>query len=178
MFASIKSYLITNKRATLFVFCMLFLGGIFSFFSTPKSYDLHFFSPVSEITIPCHGYTKQEIQERIILPLQDAFLQRQGIEDVRGRVQEEKALLRVSFAPTEDAETIQATLYTDILALQGREKVGQPIREKIHTDSFPVYSLALSRSGRAHTSGNAFLSLEQRAAFLLDQLKTVPGVSE
>lgn len=73
-------HIIINKKITLFIAAMIYIGGIFSYMTSIKQESPDFDVPVAVITLSYVGASAEEVEREVVKPLENAFKQIEHIE--------------------------------------------------------------------------------------------------
>ena len=151
-----------------------FLGiGIYSAWLTPKEEDPQIEVPMADVFVGYPGATPQEVESRIIEPLERLMANIEGVEYVYSTAMQGQALVSVRYYVGEDVQTSLVKLYEEILKRMEEKPPGatMPLIKTRDVDDVPILSLTL------HSDAYDDYQLRRIGAELTAELKKIDGVA-
>ncbi len=151
-----------------------FLGiGIYSAWLTPKEEDPQIEVPMADVMVGYPGATPEEVESRIIEPLERLLANIEGVEYVYSTAMQGQALVSVRYFVGEDVQRSLVKLYEEILKRMERKPEGatMPLIKTRDVDDVPILSLTL------HSDAYDDYQLRRIGAELTSELKKIDGVA-
>jgi multidrug efflux pump subunit AcrB len=139
-------YFVYNGKLTSLLLITLFVGGLFSFFQTPKKYNPTIVAPAFQITIDYPGSTRSEILEQITKPLERVLTDIPGVEDVFSvSLKGGRVIVTVNFFVGEDLDASKVALNDRLQSDGDLAPLGLPTPnvKTLDPEDIPVLVLAV-----------------------------------
>lgn len=182
MFAKFAGFWIKNQKLTVVIVSAILLMWVFWRIVIPKQYNPKIEAPAFNIMVPAPWYSPQEVSELVVKPLENKIAEIDGVDDIFGYAENNRASVMVSFKVGEDKEKSTIKIYNKLFSNLRLKPygVGDPIISNIDPEELPVYSFALSRVD-AHEKSNeenntTNIALRKTALDLIEELKHVKNV--
>jgi multidrug efflux pump subunit AcrB len=141
---SIAHYFLKNKLTLLIIISSLLLG-LFAVLMTPREEEPQIVVPMVDIIVPYPGATPQEVEQRIVTPLEKLFWEIPKVEYVYSTSSSNVGMVIVRFLVNADETNSMVKIYDKINA--NKDKLPQGAMEpiiKLHSiDDVPVLALTL-----------------------------------
>ena len=169
---SIAGAFLQSKLSILLMVAFL-LVGIFSTMLIPREEEPQIEVPVADIFIGMPGATPQEMDSRVVAPLEKIISNIKGVEYVYSNAMHDQAMLTVQFYVGDNLENSLVLLYNELM--KGMDKMPEgatmPLIKTRSIDDVPALSLTL------WSENYSDYSLKQQAEVLRSELKKIPDVS-
>jgi multidrug efflux pump subunit AcrB len=157
----------------------LFLGaalviGLYSTLTMPSEEEPQIIVPVADIYLPLPGYTPDEVENRLLIPLENTLSGIEGVEYVYSHAEPGLGLVTVRYEVGRDMEASLVQLYSTLLKNADRMPPGfsMPLVKTVGIDDVPFFTVALSGAD-LDTEALRALADEVRV-----QLESVPNVRD
>ena len=165
-----------NSKLTplLTVFSMVL--GIGAVMTTPREEEPQIRVPMIDVAVGLPGATPQEVERRLVEPLERAIWEIPGLEYVYSVAQSDGALVTARYEVGTEPEIALTRLYGKLMANMDKMPPGAtPPFVTLHgINEVPILTLTLSGGSDA---GDGYL-LRQQAVELAAELKRIPDVAE
>ena len=104
-----------NSKLTILLMIMFMVIGVYSSFLIPREEEPQIDVPIADIFVSYPGASPQEVESRVIKPLEKIVSNIKGIEYVYSTSMNEQAMLIVQFYVGEDIERSFVKLYNEIM---------------------------------------------------------------
>ncbi len=169
----IAAFFIDSKLTPLLVVAALLLG-LLAVWATPREEEPQIVVPMIDIAIPYTSASAQEVESRVVKPLEKRMAEVEGVEYVYSIAQPGRALVTVRFYVGTRVEDALVRLHAKIMASRNLlvPGVGEPIISPRSIDDVPIVSLTLwsERLGDAE--------LRRVAAVLENEIKQIQQVGD
>lgn len=164
---------IDSKLTPLLIAASLLLG-LYAVLTTPREEEPQIVVPMVDIFLPLPGSTPQEVEERVVKPLEAKMWEIKGVEYVYSMSSPGMGVVTVRFLVGEDLEDSLVKLYNKVMSNRAMlpPGAGEPLVTPRSIDDVPIVTLTLW-SGRYDGS-----SLRRVARELCDELKKSDNVAE
>jgi len=141
---SIAKAFLTSKLTPLIVIAALLLG-VFAIYVTPREEEPQIIVPMVDVFVQFPGATAEEVDERVIKPMEKLLWEIKGVEYIYSIAQPGMALTIVRFYVGENTEDSLVKLYNKLLSNYDRIPQGasQPLVRPKSIDDVPILSLSL-----------------------------------
>ena len=168
----VAHYFLKNKLTLLFVIASLLLG-VFAVLMTPREEEPQIKVPMVDIIVPMPGASPQEVEQRVVAPLEKWLWEIPRVEYVYSTSGPNMGMIIVRFLVNTDEDTALVKIYDKIAGHRMEMPPGamEPIIKLHAIDDVPVLALTLWGKGYdAYTLSRLGQELEM-------QLRAVPDVS-
>ena len=151
-----------------------FLGiGIYSVWMTPKEEDPQIEVPMVDIFVEQPGATPEEVESRIVEPLERLLGNIEGVEYIYANAMQGQAAVSVRYYVGEDIPRSLVKLYEQILKRMEQMPPGasMPLLKTRSVDDVPILSLTL------HSDAYTDYELRQMGTELASELQRTDGVA-
>src|SRR6266498_2170810 len=164
---------IDSKLTPLIVGASLLLG-LYAIMMTPREEEPQIVVPMVDIYLPMPGSTPQEVEERVVKPLESKMWEIKGVEYVYSASRPGLGIVTVRFLVGEDMEKSLVKLYNKVMSNRGILPPGamEPLVVPKSIDDVPILALTLW-SDRYDS-----YTLRRVARELCDELKKSDNVAE
>ncbi|MFD0762627.1 efflux RND transporter permease subunit [Lutibacter aestuarii] len=134
-----------NSKLTVLLMIMFMVIGIYSSFLIPREEEPQIDVPIADIFVQYPGASPQEVESRVIKPLEKIVSNIKGIEYVYSTSMNEQAMLIVQFYVGEDIERSFVKLYNEIMKHMDQmpQGVSIPLVKTRAIDDVPMLALTL-----------------------------------
>jgi multidrug efflux pump subunit AcrB len=148
--------------------------GLYSTLTMPSEEEPQIIVPVADIYLPLPGYTPDEVENRLLIPIENILSGIAGVEYVYSHAEPGFGLVTVRYEVGRDMEASLVQLYSTLLKNADRMPPGfsMPLVKTVGIDDVPFFTVALSGEGRGTEELRA-LADEVRV-----QLESVPDVRD
>ncbi|PKN41443.1 MAG: multidrug transporter AcrB [Deltaproteobacteria bacterium HGW-Deltaproteobacteria-18] len=169
----ITSSFVDSKLVPLIIVFSIFLG-VFAVLRTPSEEEPQIIVPMIDIMVEMPGAMPEEIEKRVVGPMEKMLWEISGVEYVYSTAMDGKALTVVRFLVGEDVEKSLIKAYSKLYQHLDWIPPGctQPILKPRSIDDVPVLAVALTSD--THDSR----TLRQVAAEVAESLRAINGISE
>ncbi|MDF9829505.1 efflux RND transporter permease subunit [Parabacteroides sp. PF5-6] len=167
-----KAFLQSKLSILLFIAFMLL--GIFSIYLIPREEEPQIDVPMADIMVGYPGATPQEVESRIMQPLEKVVSNIKGVEHIYSTSMNDMGMLTVQFFVGEDVERSLVKLYNEIMKNMDRMPQGatMPLVKSRAIDDVPALAYTLwSEEMGAYP-------LRQVAEVVGDEIKKIPDVAQ
>ncbi|MCG8473936.1 MAG: efflux RND transporter permease subunit, partial [Cytophagales bacterium] len=164
--------LINSKLTPLLMIAVLAIG-FYASMLTPREEEPQIDVPIADILLQYPGANPQEIESRVVEPLEKLLSNVDGVEYVYSNVLPEQAMLVVRFYVGEQVEMSFVKMYNELMRNMDQfpQGVSLPLIKLRGIDDVPMMSLTL------WSDGYDDFMLRRMAGELADELKRIPEVS-
>jgi multidrug efflux pump subunit AcrB len=148
--------------------------GVWSVATMPSEEEPQIVVPLADLYLPFPGHDPQEIENRLLIPLEGVLSGIEGVEYVYSHAEQGFGLVTVRFEVGRDMEQSLVRLYTALLKHADEMPPGftLPLVKAVTIDDVPFFSLALSGAAYDH------VALRGMAEELQADFEAVPEVRE
>ena len=148
--------------------------GVWSVATMPSEEEPQIVVPLADLYLPFPGHSPEEIENRLLLPLESVLSGIEGVEYVYSHAEQGFGLVTVRFEVGRDMEQSLVRLYTALLNHADEMPPGftLPLVKAVTIDDVPFFSLALSGAAYDHAA------LRGMAEELQADFEAVPEVRE
>ena len=134
-----------NSKLTILLMIMFMVIGVYSSFLIPREEEPQIDVPIADIFVSYPGASPQEVESRVIKPLEKIVSNIKGIEYVYSTSMNEQAMLIVQFYVGEDIERSFVKLYNEIMKHMDQmpQGVSIPLVKTRAIDDVPMLALTL-----------------------------------
>ncbi|MGB0713786.1 MAG: efflux RND transporter permease subunit, partial [Gammaproteobacteria bacterium] len=169
--AQMAAVFVDSKLTPLLILGLL-LFGLIGLGFTPREENPQIIVPAAELSVEMPGAFPEEVEHRLLKPLETQLLAISGVKNVYGMALDGRALIQVEFEVGQDAERALVRLYDRVFRFV-LPPGANPIRVRaIDVDDVPVFTLTLS-SGQYDD-----YELRRMADRVAEQLRSVADVGE
>lgn len=145
---SIAHYFLKNKLTLLIVITSLLLG-IFSIIMTPREEEPQIVVPMVDVIIPYPGATPEEVEKRVVTPLEKIFWEIPKVEYVYSTSSSNFGMVIVRFKVNSDETEAMVRIYDKIKGSSNLLPKGamEPVIKLHSIDDVPVLSLTIWGKG-------------------------------
>jgi len=167
-----KSF-VNSKLTPLLVIASILLGGM-AILLFPREEEPQIKVPMVDVMVGMPGATAQEVEARVVRPMEQLLWEIQGVEYVYSTAMSGRAMTIVRFKVGEDVETSLVRLNQKLQANFDRIPAGvtQPLIKPRSIDDVPILALTL------HSGRYDHLTLRRVATEIETVVKRVPQVAE
>ncbi len=164
---------IDSKLTPLLVGAALLLG-LYAVLVTPREEEPQIVVPMVDIFLPLPGSTPQEVEERVVKPIEGKMWEIRGVEYVYSMSRPDMGIVTVRFLVGEDMEKSLVDLYNKLMSNRNvlPPGAGEPLVVPKSIDDVPVMTLTLWSDRYDH------YTLRRVARELCDNLKKSADVAE
>jgi multidrug efflux pump subunit AcrB len=169
----IAAFFIDSKLTPLLVVASLLLG-LLAVLATPREEEPQIVVPMIDVMVPYPMAGVEEVESRVVRPLEKRMVELEGVEYVYGTAQPGMALVTVRFFVGTKVEDALVRLHAKVMASRSQmlPGLGEPIIAARSIDDVPIVTLTLwsERLGDPE--------LRRAAAVLEQEIKQVRHVSD
>ena len=134
-----------NSKLTILLMIMFMVIGMYSSYLIPREEEPQIDVPIADIFVSYPGASPQEVESRVIKPLEKIVSNIKGIEYVYSTSMNEQAMLIVQFYVGEDIERSFVKLYNEIMKHMDQmpQGVSMPLVKTRAIDDVPMLALTL-----------------------------------
>lgn len=134
-----------NSKLTILLMIMFMVIGVYSSFLIPREEEPQIDVPIADIFVSYPGASPQEVESRVIKPLEKIVSNIKGIEYVYSTSMNEQAMLIIQFYVGEDIERSFVKLYNEIMKHMDQmpQGVSIPLVKTRAIDDVPMLALTL-----------------------------------
>ncbi len=164
---------LTSKLTPLLLGAALALG-LYTVVTMPSEEEPQIIVPLADIHLPLPGATPEEIENRLLIPMENILSGIEGVEYVYSHAEYGYGLVTVRYQVGRDMEASLVRLYSTLMKYADRMPPGfsMPLVKTVTIDDVPFFSLTLTGGGYDHAALRA-LADELRVA-----LEAVPEVRD
>ncbi|MCU7842078.1 MAG: efflux RND transporter permease subunit [Candidatus Thiodiazotropha sp. (ex Troendleina suluensis)] len=161
-----------ESRLTLLLMLSLLFFGLIGLTFTPREENPQIIVPAAEISIELPGALPEEVEHRLLTPLEAELLAIDGVKHVYGHAFDGKAVVQIEFEVGEDKERALVRLYDRVFRFDlPADAKAQHIRA-VDVDDVPVFTLTLTSP---RYDDYALRRIAERVA---ERLRSVKGVGQ
>lgn len=164
-----------NGKISALTLLLLSFWGVLSFILLPKQYNPEIVAPAFVVVTEFPGASAQETRELLTRRIEDALAELQHIDDITSQSSADgKSAITVKFIVGSSQENAVIALNQKLQDIKASlpQGISEPIVQSISPDDVPILDIGLS----SHTLSES--SLRKLAIDIIDELKTLPGVSK
>ncbi|MDH6357006.1 efflux RND transporter permease subunit [Parabacteroides sp. PF5-9] len=167
-----KAFLQSKLSVLLFIAFMLL--GLFSIYLIPREEEPQIDVPMADIMVGYPGATPQEVESRIMQPLEKVVSNIKGVEHIYSTSMSDMGMFTVQFYVGEDVERSLVKLYNEIMKNMDRMPEGatMPLVKSRAIDDVPALAYTLW----SEEMGD--YQLRQVAEVVGDEIKKIPDVAQ
>ncbi len=164
---------LTSKLTPLLLGAALALG-LFTVATMPSEEEPQIIVPLADIHLPLPGATPEEVENRLLIPLENVLSGIEGVEYVYSHAQFGYGLITVRYEVGRDMEESLVRLYSTMLKYADRMPPGfsMPLVKTVTIDDVPFFTVTLASDAYDHAALRS-LADEVRVA-----LEAVPEVRD
>ncbi len=164
---------INSKLTPLIVVASLLLG-LFAVKMTPREEEPQIVVPMVDIYLPLPGSSPQEVQERVVKPLEGKLWEIKGVEYLYSMSRPGMGIITVRFLVGQNMEESLVKLYNKVMSNRGLlpTGAGEPLVSPRSIDDVPIVALTLWSSRYDHGT------LRRLAQEVADEMKKAANVGE
>ena len=142
---------LTSKLTPLLLGGALALG-IYTVMTMPSEEEPQIIVPLADIHIPLPGATPEEIENRVLIPLENVLSGIEGVEYIYSHAQRGYGLVTVRYEVGRDMEESLVRLYATMLKYADRMPpgLGMPLIKTITIDDVPFFTVTLAGGSYSH----------------------------
>jgi multidrug efflux pump subunit AcrB len=169
----IAAAFITSKLTPLIVAVSLLLG-LYAVKTTPREEEPQIVVPMIDIRLPLPGSSPEEVQERVVKPVEAKMAEIRGVEYVYSMSRPGMGLITVRFLVGENMEASLVKLYNKVMESRPLlpPGAGEPLVSPRSIDDVPILALTLWSDRYGHEA------LRSVAREVADELRKSPDVAE
>ncbi len=167
-------YFIDSKLTPIIIFLSLALG-LFAVITTPKEEEPQIVVPMIDIYIAYPGATPEEVESRVVIPLEKKLWELKDIEYIYSASMNDMAVVTARFYVGTDPTKALVDLNTKMMSAMNLAPPGvilPPIVRSMSIDDVPILTLTL------WGEGYDWYSLRRLAATLQNEIKKVENVAD
>ncbi|MDX1623816.1 MAG: efflux RND transporter permease subunit [Gemmatimonadota bacterium] len=126
--------------------------GLWSVVTMPTEEEPQIVVPLADLYLPMPGHTPEEIENRLLIPLESVIGGIEGVEYVYSHAEQGFGLVTVRYEVGRDMEESLVRLYSMLLKHMDEMPLGftMPLVKTVTIDDVPFFTLALSSAGVDH----------------------------
>lgn len=134
-----------NSKLSILLMMALMIIGIYSSTLIPREEEPQIIVPMADVMVGYPGATPQEVENRVVKPLEKIISNIQGVEHIHSMAMNGKAMLIVQFIVGEDTERAYVRLYDELEKHKGIFPKGifPPMVKTRSIDEVPMLGLTL-----------------------------------
>ena len=162
-----------ESKITAVLMLAVTLAGLMALFVTAREYNPQIVVPAANIIVAKPGASATEIQNLVVKPLEAIINAAPGVKHTFGYAAPDFGVVTVQFDVGQDQEKSMVRVYDQIIHNLDRIPPGTmlPLVKSINVDDVPIMTLTLSSTQMDDDK------LRQVSARVLEQLRSIPGVS-
>src|SRR5690554_3110838 len=140
----IASAFIDSKLSILLMIALMIIG-LYSTSLIPREEEPQIIVPMADVMVGYPGATPQEVENRIVKPLERILSNIKGVEHIHAMAMDEQAMIIVQFYVGEDTERSYVKLYDEIMKhpnILPKGSMGPMIKTR-SIDDVPMMGLSL-----------------------------------
>lgn len=161
-----------ESRLTPLSILALLLFGLIGLTFTPREENPQIIVPAAEVSIDLPGALPEEVEHRLLTPLEAELLAIDGVKHVYGTALDGKAVVQAEFEVGQDKERALVRLYDRVFRFPLPDGAQAPYIRSIDVDDVPVFTLTLTS---AVYDDYALRRMAERVA---ERLRSVKGVGQ
>ncbi|MCU7886796.1 MAG: efflux RND transporter permease subunit, partial [Candidatus Thiodiazotropha sp. (ex Lucinoma annulata)] len=161
-----------ESRLTLLLMLSLLFFGLIGLTFTPREENPQIIVPAAEISIELPGALPEEVEHRLLTPLEAELLAIDGVKHVYGHAFDGKAVVQIEFEVGEDKERALVRLYDRVFRFDLPADAKAPHIRAVDVDDVPVFTLTLTSP---RYDDYALRRIAERVA---ERLRSVKGVGQ
>lgn len=144
-FAGNIAKLFINSKLSILLMIIIMVIGIFSATLIPREEEPQIIVPMADVMVAYPGANPQEIENRVIKPLEKAISNIKGVEHIHSMAMKDNAMIIVQFFVGEDTERSYVKLYDELEKIKNElPKGAYPPMVKTHSiDDVPMLGITL-----------------------------------
>lgn len=169
----IASGFIRSKLSILLMLAFMLLG-VFSIYFIPREEEPQIEVPMADIMIGFPGATPQEVESRVVVPVEKIVSNIKGVEHIYSTSMNGMAMLTVQFYVGEDVERSLVKLYNEIMKNMDRMPQGatMPLVKTRAIDDVPALAFTL------WSEKMGGYQLRQVSEVVGNEIKKIPDVAQ
>jgi multidrug efflux pump subunit AcrB len=134
-----------NSKLTILLMVALMIIGIYSSFLIPREEEPQINVPMADVLIGYPGASPQEVESRVVKPLEKILSNIKGVEHVHAMAMNGQAVLIVQFLVGQDVERSYVKLYDELAKHENMfpQGVYKPVVKTRSIDDVPMLGLTL-----------------------------------
>jgi multidrug efflux pump subunit AcrB len=150
--------------------------GLYTVMTLPSEEEPQIIVPLADIYLPLPGASPEEIENRLLIPMENVLSGIQGVEYVYSHAEFGIGLVTVRYEVGRDMEESLVRLYTTMMKYADRMPPGfnMPLVKTVTIDDIPFFTMTLSGGGYDHT---ALRSIADELRVALEAVPEVRDVS-
>jgi len=163
-----------NSQLTPLIVAASLLLGLFAVKMTPREEEPQISVPMIDIYLPLPGSSPQEVQERVVKPLEGRLWEISGVEYLYSMSRPGMGVITVRYKVGQNMETSLVKLYNKVMSNRNLlpPGAGEPLVVAKSIDDVPILSLTLWSDRYDHAM------LRKVAREICDELKKADNVAE
>lgn len=159
-----------NSKLTPLIVAASLLLGLFAVKMTPREEEPQIVVPMVDIYLPLPGSSPEEVQERVVKPLEAKLWEIRGVEYLYSMSRPGMGIITVRFLVGEPMEESLVKLYNKVMSSRGSlpPGAGEPLVAPKTIDDVPILALTFWSPRYDHAT------LRKLALEVSDELKKVP----
>ena len=148
--------------------------GLFTVFTMPSEEEPQIIVPLADIYMPLPGATPDEVENRLLIPMENVLSGIEGVEYVYSHAQAGFGLVTVRYEVGRDMEESLVRLFTTMMKYADRMPPGfsMPLVKTVTIDDVPFFTVTLTGGDYDHAA------LRSMADELRVALEAVPEVRD
>jgi multidrug efflux pump subunit AcrB len=134
-----------NSKLTILLMVALMIIGVYSSFLIPREEEPQINVPMADVLIGYPGASPQEVESRVVKPLEKILSNIKGVEHVHAMAMNGQAVLIVQFLVGQDVERSYVKLYDELAKHENMfpQDVYKPVVKTRSIDDVPMLGLTL-----------------------------------
>ncbi|HSG81350.1 MAG TPA: efflux RND transporter permease subunit [Gemmatimonadota bacterium] len=163
-----------NSKLTPLLMAGALALGIYTVFTMPSEEEPQIIVPLADIYMPMPGASPEEVENRLLIPVENILSGIEGVEYVYSHAQPGFGLVTVRYEVGRDMEESLVRLYTTLLKYADRMPPGfnMPLIKTVTIDDVPFFTVTLTGGDYDH------VALRAVADELRVELEAVPEVRD
>ena len=128
--------------------------GAWTLATMPSEEEPQIIVPLADLYLPMPGATPQEVENRLLIPIETVLQGIEGVEYVYSHAEPGFGLVTVRYEVGRDMEESLVKLYSTLMKYMDRMPPGfmAPLVKTVTIDDVPFFSATLRSSHRSHAS--------------------------
>ncbi|MCK6555618.1 efflux RND transporter permease subunit [Candidatus Binatia bacterium] len=171
---NLAAFAVRRPQLTLVLFAMLATIGLHSLLNIPRAEDPSFPIPTFVVTAIFPGASAYDVEQLVVDPLEDRYLELDDVDDVKSRSEDGLAVIVIDFEAGADPERKYEEVIreTNVTRPELPEGLARLEVKKVQAHNVAILQFALL------SEDAPWRQLEREAERLQDRLETVPGVKK
>ena len=134
-----------ESKLTILLMVAMMVVGIYSSFLIPREEEPQINVPMADIMIGYPGANPEEVENRIIKPLEKVIANIKGVKHIHSMAMNGQAMIIVQFKVGEDTERSYVNLYNELMRVSPLYKNGiyEPLIKTRSIDDVPMLGVTL-----------------------------------